>query len=108
LQSGQKMQILIDFDGTVVTHAYPKIGYDIGAITVLKELVDNGHQLILFTMRSDKDDTNLDLISDSTSLQAKGKYLSDAVKWFAENEISLFGIQTNPEQHIVRQKLMGN
>jgi predicted mannosyl-3-phosphoglycerate phosphatase (HAD superfamily) len=83
------MQILIDFDGTVVTHAYPKIGYDIGAVPVLKELVENGHQLILFTMRSDKDDTALDLISDSNTLQANGKYLSNAVKWFAENDITL-------------------
>jgi hypothetical protein len=35
-----------------MTHDYPKIGKDIGAVLVLKELIDNKHQLILFTMRS--------------------------------------------------------
>jgi hydroxymethylpyrimidine pyrophosphatase-like HAD family hydrolase len=47
------MIIAIDFDGTCVTHEYPKVGREIGASKVLKELVDSGHQLILFTMRSD-------------------------------------------------------
>lgn len=27
----------IDFDGTVVTHDFPKIGKDIGAVTILKD-----------------------------------------------------------------------
>ena len=31
--------IAIDFDGTVVTHAYPHMGMDAGAVPVLKELV---------------------------------------------------------------------
>lgn len=30
--------IAVDFDGTVVTHAYPHIGNDIGAVPVLREL----------------------------------------------------------------------
>ena len=30
--------IAVDFDGTVVTHAYPEIGDDAGAVPVLKEL----------------------------------------------------------------------
>jgi hypothetical protein len=72
--------IVVDCDGTVVTHEYPKMGKDIGAVPVLKELIDNKHQLILFTMRS-------------------GKKLDDAVNWFKENDIPLFGIQTNPSQH---------
>ena len=74
------MHIVVDFDGTVVTHDYPRVGKDIGAVPLLKKLVENKHQLILFTMRS-------------------GKELEDAVKWFADNEIPLFGIQTNPTQH---------
>jgi hypothetical protein len=49
------MIIAIDFDGTCVTHEYPYIGKDIGAVPVLKELVSSGHQLILFTMRSGKE-----------------------------------------------------
>lgn len=50
----------IDFDGTVVTHDFPKIGKDIGAVPVLKKLVENGHKLILFTMRSDIDEVTSD------------------------------------------------
>lgn len=50
----------IDFDGTVVTHDFPKIGKDIGAVPVLRKLVDNGHKLILFTMRSDIDEVTSD------------------------------------------------
>jgi hypothetical protein len=72
--------IVVDFDGTVLTHDYPNLGEDIGAVPVLKELIDGGHDLILFTMRSKKE-------------------LSDAVDWFDRNDIKLFGIQTNPTQH---------
>ena len=46
------MTIAIDFDGTCVTHEYPEIGRDLGATTTLKTLVDNGHKLVLLTMRS--------------------------------------------------------
>ena len=48
------MEIAIDFDGTCTTHEFPKIGKDIGAVRVLKRLINNGHNLILFTMRSDR------------------------------------------------------
>lgn len=34
------MVIAVDFDGTCVTHEFPKIGKDIGAIPVLRELVE--------------------------------------------------------------------
>jgi hypothetical protein len=90
------MIIAIDFDGTCVTHEFPKIGKDINAVSVLKELVGNGHQLVLFTMRSDiinptGEDNELHLES--------GKYLTDAVNWFKENGIPLYGIQNNPTQH---------
>lgn len=73
------MVLAIDFDGTAVTHDYPKVGKDIGSAPVLKELIQNGHQLILWTMRS-------------------GVELAEAAKWFAENGIPLYGIQRNPTQ----------
>ena len=45
--------IAVDFDGTIVSHMYPKIGVDNpNAIRVLKKLIEQGHQLILWTMRS--------------------------------------------------------
>jgi hypothetical protein len=73
------MQIAVDFDGTCVTHDYPRVGKDIGAVPVLKRLVEEGHQLILWTMRS-------------------GKELKDAIEWFKNNGIELYGIQENPNQ----------
>ena len=90
------MIIAIDFDGTCVTHEFPKVGRDIKAIPVLKALVEEGHQLVLFTMRSDivnptGEDKELHLES--------GNYLTDAINWFKENGIPLYGIQVNPTQH---------
>lgn len=73
------MYIAVDFDGTCVTHRYPAIGEDIGAVPVLKELVSKGNELILWTMRG-------------------GEELLAAVKWFKDNDIPLFGIQINPTQ----------
>lgn len=89
------MDILIDFDGTCVTHEFPKVGKDIGAVPVLKELVKNGHNLILFTMRSDVENPQSD---DDTIMCESGNYLTDAVNWFKDNEIPLYGIQRNPTQ----------
>lgn len=77
------MIIAIDFDGTCVTHEYPKIGKDIGAIPVLKSIIDNGHKLILYTMRDAKSSINT---------------LQDAVDWFEDNCIPLYGINCNPNQ----------
>jgi ribonucleotide monophosphatase NagD (HAD superfamily) len=70
----------IDFDGTCVKHEYPKIGAEIpNAANVLKRLTDKGHQIILFTMRS-------------------GKEFDEALKWFEDKEIKVFGKNTNPTQ----------
>lgn len=90
------MEINLDFDGTCVTHEFPKVGKDIGAVPVLKELVANGHNIILFTMRSDVTEPyskSPEIVTES------GNYLTDAVNWFKENDIPLYGIQTNPTQH---------
>lgn len=74
-----KLDIGIDFDGTCVTHEYPKVGVDIGSVPVLQELVNLGHKLILFTMRD-------------------GKELQDAINWFDNNNIKLYAAQYNPTQ----------
>jgi hydroxymethylpyrimidine pyrophosphatase-like HAD family hydrolase len=73
------MIIAVDFDGTCVTHKYPEIGEEIGAVEVLKKLSEQGHKLILWTMRSEQ-------------------ALEEAAAWFHRNEIPLFGINQNPEQ----------
>jgi hypothetical protein len=76
----EEVIFIVDFDGTCLTHDFPGLGQDIGAVPVLKKLVEHNHKLILFTMRSDN-------------------FLDDAVKWFEDNEIPLYGIQKNPTQH---------
>ena len=73
------MIIGLDFDGTVVTHEYPNVGKDIGAVPVLKSWIKEGHKIVLNTMRS-------------------GKELEDAVKWFEDNGIPLYGVNRTPGQ----------
>jgi len=90
------MTINIDFDGTCVTNDFPQIGKSIGAERVLRRLVDNGHQLILFTMRSDRKEATP--VIDPTIQNVTGDFLTDAVNWFSQNGIKLYGIQTNPTQ----------
>lgn len=76
------MDICIDFDGTCVAHEFPRVGRDIGAAPILRALVAKGHRLILFTMRSDE----------------KGPFLQEAIKWFEDHKIPLYGVQSNPSQ----------
>lgn len=75
----QDAVIAIDFDGTVVTHTYPEVGDDVGAVPVLKELCKNGCRLILYTMRS-------------------GDLLDDAKAWFRKQGIPLYAVNENPHQ----------
>jgi hypothetical protein len=70
----------IDCDGTLVYHDYPDMGKDLpDCVRVLRRLVDNGHKLILNTMRS-------------------GTELEDAVEWFKERKLPLYGVNKNPTQ----------
>lgn len=78
-----ELVVAVDFDGTCVTHEYPKVGRDIGAVPILKELTQKGHKLMLWTMRGSE---------GSNTLQ-------DAVDWFTKNEIPLWGVNKNPEQN---------
>lgn len=49
-----KLILAIDFDGTIVEDAYPKIGKPkLFAFETLKRLQKDGHRLILWTYRSD-------------------------------------------------------
>ena len=46
------MVIAVDFDGTIVEHKYPAIGKELpGAIATLKLLQEDGHKIILWTVR---------------------------------------------------------
>ena len=73
------MIVAVDFDGTCTTHEYPRIGRDIGAVPVLRKLVAADHRIILWTMRS-------------------GRELEEALQWFEERKIPLFGVNSCPDQ----------
>lgn len=81
------MIIAVDFNGTCVTHEFPKVGKDIGAVSILKELIEKGHKIILYTMRSHPDKNNQNkALSGEIILNDT---LQDAIDWFKENEIPL-------------------
>jgi hypothetical protein len=82
------MIIAVDFDGTCVTHEFPRMGKEIGAKIVLKKLTDAGHKLILWTMRCYNPSYQFEL----------NNTLKPAVKWFEDNDIPLWGINENPQQ----------
>jgi len=66
--------IAVDFDGTIVEHAYPEIGDEmLFAFDTLKALQEKGHRLILWTFRD-------------------GQYLMDAVDYCKENGIEFFAV----------------
>jgi len=73
--------IAVDFDGTCVDHRYPEIGPEVPlCVETLRELSKAGHRLILWTMRSDEP-------------------LNEAIGWFANKGIPLYGVNSNPDQH---------
>lgn len=77
----QNLKIAIDFDGTIVEHAYPKIGKDkLFAFETLKELQKHGALLILWTIRI-------------------GQELDDAVGYCRSKGIEFYAVNKNyPEE----------
>ena len=73
--------IAVDFDGTIVEDAFPKVGEPmIFAFDTLKRLQSEGHRLILWTYRS-------------------GKRLDEAVAFCKENDIEFYAVNKNfPEE----------
>ncbi len=78
------MIIAVDFDGTIVEHAYPKIGKPIPfAIDVLKRLQSEcHHQLILWTIR-------------------EGDLLQEAIDYCAKQGLEFYAVNKNyPEEEL--------
>jgi len=75
------MKIAVDFDGTIVEHEYPEIGKTkLFAFETLKELQNQGYQLILWTYRA-------------------GKELDEAVEFCRKNGIEFYAVNKNyPEE----------
>lgn len=75
------MIIAVDFDGTIVTHDYPRIGKPIPfAIETLKRLQADGHQLILWSVR-------------------EGDLLQEAVDYCMQKGLEFYAVNANfPEE----------
>jgi hydroxymethylpyrimidine pyrophosphatase-like HAD family hydrolase len=75
------MFIAIDFDGTIVTHQYPRIGTPVPyAFESMKLMQQLGINLILYTMRS-------------------GKELQEAVDYCEFKGIQFYAVNENPTQY---------
>ena len=75
------MLIAVDFDGTIVTHKYPAIGEEIPfAVDTLKMLRQDGHKLILWSVR-------------------EGELLDAAVQWCHERGLEFYAVNRDyPEE----------
>ncbi len=75
------MIIAVDFDGTIVEHRYPEIGTErLFATETLKLLIQDGHRLILWTVR-------------------EGELLEAAVEWCRERGVEFYAINRDyPEE----------
>ncbi len=70
----QSLIIAIDFDGTIVEHAYPKIGREqLFAFQTLKAIAAEGHRLVLWTIR-------------------EGDLLQEAVEYCKKNGLEFYAI----------------
>tara|TARA_A100000171_G_C2140131_1_gene154525 strand:- start:12633 stop:13028 length:396 start_codon:yes stop_codon:yes gene_type:complete len=77
----ETLAIAVDFDGTIVEDAYPKIGKEqLFAFDTLKKLQEKGHRLILWTYRH-------------------GRALDEAVAFCKENGITFYAVNKSfPEE----------
>lgn len=81
LLSENSKVIAVDFDGTIVEHAYPAIGKEMMfAFATLKALQKKGHKLILWTFRD-------------------GQALEEAVEYCRQNGVEFYAVNKNyPEE----------
>lgn len=80
------MIIAVDFDGTIVEHRYPEIGKEIPFATeTLRRLMDDGHKLILWSVR-------------------EGKLLQDAVDWCEKRGVRFYAVNKDYEDHELEKR----
>lgn len=77
------MVIATDFDGTIVTHKYPRIGDEVPfAVETLKMLINDQHRVILWTVR-------------------EGELLDEALAWCHERGIEFYAVNRDyPEEDV--------
>ncbi len=102
--------ILVDFDGTCIP-TLPMGGYtdyNTGAEKVLKQLIKNGHDIVLWTVRNNSDINPYNVVCKNF----KGiTSLEEAIDWFKKRNIPLFGINKVPgeENNVgIGRKVLGD
>lgn len=79
-QRPSSLIVAVDFDGTIARHRYPEVGEPVpDALDSLRELVQLGALLILWTIRD-------------------GKECDAAVEFLRGHGIELYGVNFNPSQ----------
>ena len=79
------MRIAVDFDGTIVEHAYPEIGKTrLFAFETLR-MLQKEHQLILWTYRA-------------------GKELNDAVEFCHKNGVVFYAVNRNYPEEVYEEE----
>ena len=80
----KKLTIAVDFDGTLCNYAFPDIGEQTEEqkelVSLLKELKNSGHKLILYTCRGDNE---------------KYPTLKNAIRWCTEQGLEFDSINEN-------------
>ncbi len=83
--------VLVDFDGTIVRHAFPRIGDPMPmAFETLRSLKDHGFKLILWTCREDEGN----LISR--------RFLTDAVDFCRSNGVEFDAVNESIREYEFR------
>jgi hydroxymethylpyrimidine pyrophosphatase-like HAD family hydrolase len=81
------MKIAVDFDGTIVEHAYPAIGKEkLFAFDTLRELQKQNHQLILWTSRV-------------------GKQLDEAIDYCRARGIEFYAVNKNYPEEVYNESI---
>lgn len=82
----ETLTIAVDFDGTIVEDAYPKVGKEkLFAFETLKKLQEKGHRLILWTYRS-------------------GRTLEEAVQFCKDNGIIFYSVNSSFPEEVFEEK----
>ena len=83
----ENFTIAVDFDGTIVEDAYPKIGKPmIFAFETLKALQSEGHRLILWTYRD-------------------GAKLNEAVAFCEKNDVIFYAVNKSYPEEVYSEKI---
>ncbi len=77
----QNTYLCIDFDSTIVDHAYPAVGQPVpGALEGIRKFIELGAKIILFTVRD-------------------GPELHNAISYLMKHGIKIYAVNDNPNQH---------